>query len=248
MIISRSSLQVLNIIKNDKVPVLNNVHITQDGTVIGSNGKCIILVSPVTKEVRNNLKELIGDDPINDPKGVTISEEAGKDVLKNMPKDTQFKGLLEHVNVIPDEEDHRAVEFKLTDGKRPKAIRGRRWERDYIEYQKVLDRVNRTKEVKRVVLNRKRLLSLLDTIDKACTDTSGNSAVFLEFSEANDIIVRGVNYANGQRMIGVMQSYKGNEGEWLEQDEWEKKIWGIGVQKENIKIKKISCKIPKKIV
>lgn len=240
MIISRSALQVINIIKNDKVPVLNNVHIEQDGTVIGSNGKCILLVSPCTEVIRKNLKNLIGDDEIGTT-GVTISEEAAKDIVKNLPRDTQFKGMLEHCNVIEDDEDRRAVEIRLTDGKRPKVIRGRRWEREYINYRSVLNRVNETKKAVRVVLNRKRLMSLLDTIDKACPDSTGNSAVYLEFSESNDIIVRAVNYANGQRVLGVMQSYKEGEGEWLAEDEWEKRYWSKNSTKE-----KKPCKISKK--
>ena len=236
MIISKASLEVKAVIKNDKIPVLNNIHITEDGTVIGSNGKTILLISPVGKEVRDALSPRIGDDKLE--QSLTISEEAILDVYKNIPKDSKFKGLLEHCNVNP--VGDASVEFKMTDGKRPKMIKGRRWTREYINYQDVLSRVHSMKKSVRVVLNRKRLLGLLEAVDKACPDSTGSSPVYLEFSEDNDIIVRAINYSNSQRALGIMQSYKGAEGDFLDEDEWEKGIWGDVVI--NIPV---PCKIPK---
>ena len=224
MIISKSSLQVLLVTKNDKIPVLNNIHIREDGTTIGSNGKTILAVSPVGAEARNTLKDHIGDDPLSS--AITVAEETAKDVLKNIPKDTQFKGLLEHCNVKIDPESDRGVEFTMTDGKRPKVIKGKRWMRDYIQYEEVFARVAATRKEMKIVLNRRRLMSLLDAIDKACPDSTGNSPVYIEFSDQNDIVVRSVNYANGQRVMGVMQSYKGIEGQWLEEGEWERSLCG----------------------
>jgi len=226
MIISKSSLQVLLVTKNDKIPVLNNIHIREDGTTIGSNGKTILAVSPVGAEVRNTLKDRIGDDPLSS--AITVAEETAKDVLKNIPKDTQFKGLLEHCNVKIDPESDRGVEFTMTDGKRPKVIKGKRWMRDYIQFEDVFKRVAATRKEVKIVLNRRRLMSLLDAIDKACPDSTGNSPVYIEFSDQNDIIVRCVNYVNGQKVMGVMQSYKGIEGQWLEEGEWERSLCGKG--------------------
>lgn len=220
MIISKSNLQVLNITKNDKIAVLNNIHIRKDGTTVGSNGKTMLAISPVGKVPRKALAERIGDDVLDN--SLTVNEETAKDVMKNIPRDTQFKGLLEHCNVRLKHDGN--VEFTMTDGKRPKKIVGKKWERSYIEYYKVFKRVEETKKTVQVVLNRKRLMSLLEAIDKACPDSTGNSAAYIEFSSANDIIVRGVNFANGQRAIGVMQSYKGTEGQWLEQTEWERSL------------------------
>lgn len=224
MIISKSSLQVLLVTKNDKIPVLNNIHIREDGTTVGSNGKTILAVSPVGAEARATLKDRIGDDELSVP--VTVAEETAKDVLKNIPKDTQFKGLLEHCNVKIDPESERGVEFTMTDGKRPKVIKGKRWMRDYIQYEDVFARVAATRKEVKIVLNRRRLMSLLDAIDKACPDSTGNSPVFIEFSDQNDIVVRCINYTNGQKVMGVMQSYKGAEGQWIEETEWERSLCG----------------------
>lgn len=206
--------------KNDKIPVLNNIHIRTDGTTVGSNGKTILAISPVGDVARRALTDRIGDDALE--KSLTVSDEAARDVLKNIPRDTQFKGLLEHCNVKLKYDGN--VEFTMTDGKRPKKIVGKKWERAYIEYYKVFQRVSETKKTIKVALNRKRLMSLLEAIDKACPDSTGNSAVYVEFSAENDIVVRGVNFANGQRAVGVMQSYKGSEGQWLEETEWERSL------------------------
>jgi hypothetical protein len=255
MIISKSNLQVLLVTKNDKIPVLNNIHIRQDGTTVGSNGKTILAVSPVSMEARATLKDRIGDDALL-VEGVTVAEETAKDVLKNIPKDIQFKGLLEHCNVKVDAESERGVEFTMTDGKRPKVIKGKRWVRDYIQFEEVFARVAKTRKAVQVVLNRRRLMSLLEAVDKACPDSSGNSAVYLEFSSENDIVVRSVNYTNGQRVMGVMQSYKGTEGQWLDDTEWEKslsrsvhsvkeKVCSVKENVRSIKVPKVACKIPK---
>lgn len=220
MILSKTGLQVLLVTKNDKIPVLNNIHIRKDGTTVGSNGKTILAISPVGKVPRETLKDRIGDDELEE--GITVAEETAKDVLKNIPRDVQFKGLLEHCNVKPTGE--RSVEFTMTDGKRPKSIKGKRWTRAYIQFEEVFKRVTDMKKEVRVVLNRKRLMSLLDAIDKACPDSTGNSPVYIEFSAENDIVVRSMNYANGQRAFGVMQSYKGAEGNWLEETQWERSL------------------------
>lgn len=241
MIISKTSLQVLNITNNDKIPVLNNVHIRKDGTTIGSNGKTILAVSPVGTEVRKTLRDRIGDEELKD--GLTISEETCKDVLKNIPRDIQFKGLLEHCNVK--EVDAISVEFTMTDGKRPKTIKGKRWTREYIPFEEVFKRVMSSIKNVKVVLNRKRLISLLEAIDKACPDSTGNSPIYIEFSKDNDVIVRAMNYGNGQEVIGVMQSYKGAESSWLEESKWEKSLCGEKQLKKPIVIPIKNIKIPK---
>lgn len=253
MIISRTNMEVVSVTKHDKVPVLNNVHIQQDGTTIGSNGKVIMAVSPTKDFIRKTLGEQLGNDPL-DEKGLTIDSDIIKDVLKNTPRDLHFRGVLEHCNVKP--YDNSSVEFSMTDGKRPKIIKGQRWNRDYINYKEVFHAAYTSKKSVKVVLNLRRIISLLDAIDKACPDRTGNAPVFLEFSDSNDIILRSMNFMNGQRVFAVMQSYKGAEGEYIEETDWERSLCNVIPQqdkKPDVEVHDLvhrennrnPCKIPK---
>lgn len=221
MILSKSNLQVVHVTKNDRIPVLNNVHIAEDGSTVGSNGQTVLLVGPV----QETTKRSVPLDEVGVGESVTISEGTVKDILKNLPRDTQFKGLLEHCNVAVDQEDETKVNIQLTDGKRPHIITGKRWEKKYINYLDVFRRVNQTKHKARVILNLRRLSLLLETIEKACPDSLSTLPLFIEFSEEGDILIRTVNQSNGQRVLGVMSSYKDDGGKWLEPDDWERSIY-----------------------
>ncbi len=214
MILSKSSLKVSDISAVDKdIPVLNNVHITSDGSLIAANSKSVIAVSPVSKDVKTKV-------PINESnhhKRATISTETIKEVIKNIPRDTLFQGLLEYC-------DFNDGSFELTDGKRKKKIEGNVYQRDFIKFRGIYKEVDSEKRKHRIVLNRKRLIKLLQVIDAICPDTSGESAVYIDFTDNNSMVLRAVNHKTRQRCIGIMHSYKGIEGNWLNPDLWEKKL------------------------
>lgn len=215
MILSKNNLQVVNITSVDKsIPVLNNVHITSDGTTIGANGKSIVAVSPVQEKIK---KAVPLDEKIH-RKSCTISSETIKEVIKNIPKDTLFKGLLEYC-------DFTGNKFILTDGKRKKEIESKKYGRGYIDFKKMFKQISIQKSKHRIVLNRKRLIKLLQVMDTICKDTSGESAVYIDFTENNNMVLKSVNHQNGQRVVGLMSSYKGIEGHWLDPDKWEKKLY-----------------------
>ncbi len=109
MIVNRSALMFSSITAIDKkIPILNNIHITAEGAIVASNGKVLSIVEPITPESRKNAlklfkmrgsnNEVIGTNEKN-KNGVTISCDTIKEVLKSLPKDTTFKGLLENVSI-----------------------------------------------------------------------------------------------------------------------------------------------------
>ncbi len=210
MIISRSSLQAV-LCTNKTPPILDNVHFQTDGTAVAFDGKMLGVVSPVRTEIKEQI-------PIVETPGVaaTMSSETIREVLKNMPVDKKFHGLLEHTDLTPE------GTFKLTDGKRQRSLAGKPYSREYIDYRAVIRQIG--KPVVRVVLNRHRLKAMLDFLDKACPDGANESPAYLEFSESNDVTIRTVNPMNGQRALGYMASYKNEEGKWLEPDEWEQSL------------------------
>jgi hypothetical protein len=218
---------VVEVTKIDKgIPALGNVHFTKEGATIGSNGAAALAVSPVSENMRDSApldsSEMFGDE--------TIPIETVKEILKNMPRDATFRGVLEHC-------DLQAGKFTLTDGKRKRTITGKQYPRDYVDYQGLFARVGKERTEVRVAVNLKRLLAVLTTVNKICGDISGTVPVYLEFSVENDVIIRCENAATEQRVCAIMQSYKGTESRWLTFSEWENRLFGF-VKKAIRKLKR----------
>jgi len=214
-ILSKMNLLVVEITKDDnKIPALNNVLVRKDGTTVGANGLCIIAVSPVSKDVKNNviLEETICGDGI-------VPAETVKDVIKNIPLDKIFKGLLEHCDFGVS--GVKGI-FNVKDGKKTRKITGNLYRHGYIKYKEILKRVMRKMSGVRVILNMKRLLSLLNTINKMCPDSSGDTPVFIEFTKDNHIYIKAINKTTGQKVIATMTSYDFVDEDWIQKDEWEK--------------------------
>lgn len=210
-IYSRSNLTAVDCTGKNP-PILHNVHFVE-GMTVAFDGKVLLVISPVEESRKKDIPLKEGE---TGP--MTLSAETIREVLKNMPPDKQFGGLLEHADLSAE------GTFKLTDGKRSRSISGKIYKKDFIDYKGVLRKARAAKVAVRVVLNRKRLRNLLDVIDKACPDSSGEAPVFLEFTDENDIFVRAVHPINGQRALGYMTSYKLDEGKWLWPDDWESKL------------------------
>jgi len=215
MIYSKANLLVVDMTKADKgIPALDNVHFCADGTTIGANGSCVMAVSPVKEDVRSKV-------PIQSSVGCsdTISSETVREVLRGMTRDTMFGGLLEHC-------DESSGKFKLTDGKRERTVAGKVWSREYVDYQRIFERMFGGVSSNRVVCNLRRLVDVLSCIDRMFPDSSKNSRVFLEFALENNIIIRAENTMRSQRVVAVLKSYSGLEAEWIDEDDWEKTLTG----------------------
>lgn len=221
MIVSKSNLQVVHTTKVDKnIPAIDNVHIAEDGSSVGVGGKMMLVVSPVSNEVKHKLNNVLTEKG----KGqVSISSDTVRSILKSIPADKQFHGLLEHCNVerVGDGE----ARITMSDGKRKKSIMGRIYPRKFLPWKRMMQTAMKSSaknESIKLVLNLKRLVLLLSTIEKVAPDTSGDNPVWIEFTKENYIVIRGVNMITGQRVVGIMSVYEGVEGKWLDLDEWEK--------------------------
>lgn len=230
MIVSKSNLLAVHATRADSnVPMLDNVMIAADGSSCGTSGRSVIVVSPVKEETLDKLKTIL---PNNCREDIIVSSDTVKEILKTMGSDRQYGGLLEHCNIEAvarhnaGDSGRAEVKVTLTDGKRAKTITGARYTRGYVPYQKIVTKAvdSAKKKSVRVVVNMKRLGHLLETIQKICPDGAGESPLFMEFGDAGEIIIRSINFVNGQRVIGIMSSYQGQEGKWLEYDAWEKQF------------------------
>lgn len=199
MILSKANLQVVDITNPDKgIPILDNICCESDGSTIASNGKALLAVSPVTNGVKEGLKKILPD---SNNKQMVISSESTKEIIQALKKDTMFDGLLEHCDL--DSEG----KFTFTDGKRKNSISSRVYPREYFDYKKTFKSVVVDDGIT-AVLNLKRLLSLLITINKMCPDISGELPVLLEIGKSGDIRIRSINRKTGQKCIGIMKTYK----------------------------------------
>jgi hypothetical protein len=220
MILSKGNLQVVAVTKRDaKLRALDNVHVTCDGSTVGCSGRSVLAVSPVRKKVKKGL-------PLEEKgkvrrRGVNVSADSIRAVLKDMPKDTKFDGLLEHCNMRK-RTGEDVVVFTMSDGKRRRRVEGKVYPPAYVAYDKVLERSLAEREGRKIVLNLDRLLTLLKTVAEICDDSSAETAAFVEFTENNDVIVRAQNAKTKQRCIAVMASYILKEKEWMKPNKWER--------------------------
>ncbi len=238
MILSKQNLEVVRVADVDKGnSLLANIHIAKDGSTVATNQKVFLAVSPVEDGIKKNVP-LVDVTGGLEKDGCTIPAETIKEVLKNIPKDTKFGGLLEHTKLTNG--GKRSVNFEITDGKRLRNIKGKKFPRKYIAYEKFLkdclgDGVDGGGEKKiRTVVNLKRLLSLLNAVDKICPDSTGENPVFISFTSDNRIIVRAVNQKTGQRAVGFVFAFENEKDSWLDFNDWEKLNGG----KRNAKVKR----------
>jgi len=227
MILSKNNLKSILITVIDKsIAILNNLHITKDGSTIVSNGKVTLAVSPVPEKIKESIP--LRERGVISSKGVTINGETIKEVLKNIPKDTLFKGLLEYV-------EFDNGKFFVNDGKRKKTIESKVYDRQFINYRKIFKDIN-TNNGFRLVVNRKRLHELIKTMDDLCADNSNESPLYIEFTKDNNMLLRSFNYKTGQNVLATMTSYKNLEGEWPVYNKWESKL--LGKLKEYLRFNK----------
>lgn len=224
MIVSKANLKVVSVAKPDAgIPILNNVHFEEDGSSVASNSKSIVVCGPVHKEVMD--KVVVEDSGQCE---LSITADTVKEVLKNVPVDKQFGGLLEHVDL--DDEGT----FRLSDGKRKRRIVGQKYDRKYLDYKKTVREIAAADTKARVVVNLARFITALETVKDCLGDAGGGQKVFIEFTEDNDILIRCRSARTGQRVVCTTTTYK--EDTWLKKDKWEKHLLEGGADVDRRKV------------
>lgn len=215
MIYSKSNLQVVDLASKDKdINVLSHVHFNKEGFTAAIDGKAIMVVEPAPEEYKKNfiIKDAVTQDCNLPATGV-------KEVLRNIPNDSKFKGLLEQVSIT--KEDAVSVEMETTDGQQIKKVQLRKHRKPFPDIKANLKTVFTNKTSSKICLNRSRLIRLLQAIDKACPDSSNDNPIFIDINATGEIVLRAKNMKTGQIAIGIMQQY---EGQWLKKSKWEKEI------------------------
>lgn len=219
MIVTKASLSAVKVARRDKdLPVLDNVRIEKDGTTVACARNIVLAISP-PGEARAAEAPVGSTGPLT--RDLTIPSEYVKGVLKEVKTDKTFDGLLEYVDV---HELHKSVSdgaFTWIEDGCPKTLRFDVDSSNFIDYRSVFTRSLNDRSGVRLKMNRVRLKALVDTLDKVAPD-NGEAPVYIEFTEAGDMIMRATNDKTGQRAVAVMTRYSERGGDWLDPDEWER--------------------------
>lgn len=218
MIVSRRHLLLEKVVDDNGMLQLN-----ADGSAVATNKKVFAALEGVSAKIRGGVPlpgKALG------AATVSMTDGTAKEVLKNVPKDRLFHGALEHVDVVSEGVGDFAAE--TTDGRRTRIIRGKAIERS-MEPSPMLQRILGVLEGGRVVcLNRRRLLKLLEVLDKVAEDSTGESPVWIGIGENGDVALRCVDWASGQRALAYMTAYKDEGAEQPPASEWERGQWAGG--------------------
>lgn len=216
MILSKANLLAINITEKGGDTRLQTLHVAKDGSTIAANSRTLIAVSPVEKGVRENLTFLKGSE--HDEAG-TITAETVKSVLKYMPKDLLYKGLLEHCSF-------EEGKFSIHDGKRTQRVEAKLFDREYINYKEAFEKIGKAKVKNRIVINLKTLLTTLQVIDKIAQNTTNDNPIYIDITEDGHLVLRSLNYRTNQRVIAFTSAYKQEETKWMAWNLWERRLLG----------------------
>lgn len=229
MIVSKAALQAATLCAADKdVPALSMIQIEPDGTVVAANGKAIIAVSPIMAKIREAVP-LPDKDRMDE--GVVLGLDTVRDLVKQIGKDTQFKGLLDHVSLRLVEPGKPGIVATTTDGKRRTETTIRRIRETGIDWlPKLREAFGEPMALGgggKWVVNRLRLRSVVDTLDRVCPYSGDFSPVFWTFFQSGTAIVRTENELTGQRAVVILSGIAGEQiedGDWLDLNDWEKRL------------------------
>jgi hypothetical protein len=152
---------------------------------------------------------------------IVVSAGAVEQVLRAMPRDTQFKGLLEHCDIeLPEPGGMDVVVHLNESGKRRHQIHLKRMNFDYPDYQKVFrdnwaERRQQQCRSEYVCLNRKRLSNIVAVMDRVCNYDGAFAPTWWSGGIGGSVFMRALNELSGQRMVCL---FSGSDTGWLELD------------------------------
>jgi hypothetical protein len=183
---------------------LNCICIEPDGSVVASNSKVWAWVSPLS-DARASLVPLPA---VGLNTRIMLSAGNVEKILKTIPKDTQYKGLLEHCDIARVEENRPALVVTTTDGKQTHAINVNAMAVRYPEYRKLFadawaSHMVICNEGYRVVsqcLNRKRISNVCTVVDKVCSYDGQFAPTWWFFAQDGSVLMKSVNELTDQRI------------------------------------------------
>lgn len=229
MIFSKMALQVVQVTEVDKdLPVFNTVLLRKDGSVVAGNRKTWVWVSGLPEDQRKLVplseRPMLGE--------INIWADSINKLIRAIPRDTQFKGLLEHVEIH--HEMSGEVKAEISDGTmnheigvRVSNLKMEGWLEVFRNAAASMHNIASfldPSEVMEIVLNRKRLSQLLNVLEKVMAYDGSFSPAHWYFAHDGSVIMRCKNELNGQRMVGVIGAQESDD--YLLNDEEEYLLYG----------------------
>jgi hypothetical protein len=212
-IISKASLSLAQIATG--TGALGMIEIQPDGAVAASDGRLLIAIGPVRDEVAQAVP-LEGKAQL--PRAVTLSAATATGLQKQIPRDTLFKGLLEHVSLV---ESGTGFQTVINTGKQKLVSTLRAASEKWVEWKAIL-RTAFTKQVLgRVLVNRKSLEKCIDVLKGSCPYSGEFEAVLIEFREGGIMTIRARNNLTGQAVLATFAVQGAKE---VELEKWEKEL------------------------
>lgn len=225
MIYTKSSLQVVNIVEPDKeIPAFNTITFLQNGGIVAGNRKVFFYVSPLSPSVQSGVPLECGELD----KDVTFWADSVKNLLRIIPRDTKFKGLLETCDISL----HKNGKYYATinDGINTNKIELREsfdhlegWHEVFMKFTDVNIDMNELYDYNGIFwvsMNRKRFKHMLDILDKVLGYDGNYSPVHLHFTSDYDVMIRCKNELNEQRVCIISTAQETDDYPLDENERW----------------------------
>lgn len=205
-------------------PWFNRLHITPKGEAVASDGRAIIAVEPVDPERAVRLPGVEPAEAEPGPAGVGLPLDVVASAARSIPKED--KPSLHYAQVTRC--DATRVELMTTDGSRTAKYGRPPMRGEFPGWREVVGAAMRGATRSRVLVDRRALSSLLDTVDHACPDKARRNPVFLEVGGPGEpLVLRAFNGETNQHIVGVIRPLSAG-GKWLRRGEWEQELAGAG--------------------
>jgi len=222
-LLSKASLAVCSAASDDKTsPEVHRLHIEADGSTVAGDGSALLAVGPVDEDRAGYFPP--NDEPSATPPedGVGISPAFAAKVSRGMPASSRASLQFAQMTRC----DDTSVEMMTTDGIRRDKPSTPPQRRKFPNWKKAVRAAKSAATVGKVIVDARSFVRALQSIIKATQDRGAQVPVELNFgSEKDALFLRCDNATNRQRVIGyVVPLDVGSDGEWLDDDEWERKV------------------------
>lgn len=203
MLINKAMLAgALEVCRTDKeFPILNTVLIDTDGTICAMNKMVLYAAEPVLESVSERVP-LPAKGKLRDR--IVLSSEMATELLKMIPTDKVFKGLLEHASVDFVDETGSELNIVIKDGQHTKTVKMHSLNMQWGEWKKVfIETKKHISSVQNFVYNRKRLEASVAAIRASCNYQGDFAAIFSEYCTLGRMLWKCVNELTGQSVVIV---------------------------------------------
>ncbi len=230
MLLGKANLSIVSMA--DDASIFSNLHclhIAQDGTTVACDKFGMVACSPVPEGTFFPIppEKRVGPGP----GGLCLSPDFIRQISRVAPKGGKSGNPFGIVGITGI--TNHEVKVTVCDRSTEQVVSGSPIQMLYPLWKNVFRNIwEQIKKVlalsptpRRICFKRKRLLQLLQTLDKASADKSGEGLVFIELAEeSNPALFRIENVETGQRIIATLRPVFLRGDDWMVPSTWEKSV------------------------